>query len=235
MPKSYSHKIVESGNIIELYEYKNEILYDFVRKSSGRSSEAVQEQKEVNRQIVISRNKTHVKRLINANFIKGSSRLITYTFRENIQDLDFAHQAFAKQIRLFCDYMGFRLKYIAVIEFQERGAIHYHCVFFNLKEKLDLDKMREMWPHGSVNVKRLIKGTNDVGFYLTSYMCLDEEKLRERKAYYCSLYLKKPIEEKKKALVDFAKITAKGFHEKYSKTFENEYNNVQYTVFAKKL
>ena len=55
-----------------------------------------------------------------------ADRMLTLTFRENVTDIDAAWRVF----KYFCKLMRFRYKekwaYVAVPEYQKRGAVHFH-------------------------------------------------------------------------------------------------------------
>lgn len=58
-----------------------------------------------------------------------ADRMLTLTFRENVEDLEVAWERF----KYFCKLMRFRYRekwqYIAVPEYQKRGAVHFHlCI-----------------------------------------------------------------------------------------------------------
>ena len=64
-------------------------------------------------------------------------------------------------------------KYLAVVEFQKRGAIHYHMLSdFGYIEQKELEKI---WGNGFVWIRDLLTGNNgkpvdNVGAYLVKYM-----------------------------------------------------------------
>ncbi|MGM9458151.1 rolling circle replication-associated protein, partial [Lacticaseibacillus rhamnosus] len=67
-----------------------------------------------------------VRRLVLANFDAGS-KFVTFTFAENVKDIDQANREWKKFVqRLRRRYGDF--KYLSVIEFQKRGAVHYHMI-----------------------------------------------------------------------------------------------------------
>ena len=98
---SYDKKIIISGKVIEVYEYKNNVLYgykDTKKDKKGRSSEASDEDKDINREKVLSRARKDLRRLINSN-IEKYSKFLTLTFKENVTDLDYANYEFNKFIK----------------------------------------------------------------------------------------------------------------------------------------
>ena len=56
----------------------------------------------------------------------AADRLLTLTFRANVQDLDEAWKCFGYFNKLMRWRFGERWQYVAVPEFQKRGAVHFH-------------------------------------------------------------------------------------------------------------
>lgn len=228
--KIYNTKTVLSGDlIIEKYQYEKPILIGFENESQGRANEATEEDKKINRKQSIHRTKQFVKRLINANYVKGSMKLFTLTTRENVQDIEFMSKELKKWVLRINYYLGYNIQYIAFRERQlgsrkddkkGRGAIHFHIVIFNLPQFLNLTEIRSKWPHGSTNVKKDLEDMQDFGGYITSYMDLESEFFKGKKLYTSSKGLKQPIETKENNPMDVIGTTPQG----YKETFTNTYN-----------
>ena len=93
--------------------------------------------------------------------------MVTTTYRDG-GDWRPVHQtAFITQVRNWYKRLtGDKLRYVWVAETQERGAIHYHCIFW-LRKGVTMPKAdkKGWWPHGMTNT---IKSTAPVA-YLMSY------------------------------------------------------------------
>lgn len=232
---NYRKKAVVSGSVIEIYEYENDVIYGYkdVKKSvKGRKSEASKEDKEINREKVCQRAERDLRRLINANYRKGESRFVTLTFKDNIQDLKWANREFSKFVMRWQYKLGYKLQYSAVVEFQKRGAIHYHCIFYNIPQKLDLPKLRDIWGYGSVNVKR-IEHVDNVGAYMVKYMSKNsiDKRLEGQKMYFNSRGLIKPQEIKEPEVVEALAESLQNQVPKYENTFSNDYNSINYKQY----
>lgn len=232
---TYRKKAVVSGNVIEIYEYENEVIYgykDSKKSVKGRNSEATKEDKEINRDKVCQRAERDLRRIINSNYNKGSSRFVTLTFKDNVQDLKWANYEFTKFVKRWQYKLGYKLQYSAVVEFQKRGAVHYHCIFYNIPQKLDLPKLRDVWGYGSVNVKR-IEHVDNVGAYMVKYMSKNssDERLEGQKMYFNSRGLKKPQEIKESDVVSALVGSLQYQTPKYENTFSNEHNSIQYKQY----
>jgi len=151
--------------------------------------------------------KSSVIRLVNSNiwrYFKDDGKpyipiFLTLTFADDIKDIKQANYIFAKFLkRLNYEVIGEKkgfLKYVAVIEFQDkndRGVIHYHVVFFNLKF-IWADTMASIWGEGFIKIKKIGKLKN-IGTYITKYMSknFEDARLDGKKRYFPSLGLYKP-------------------------------------------
>lgn len=182
-------KIIISGPIIELYEYEKTIV-----GKGGYKEIKDLEQQEKNYQNQNIRRRNNVRRLVCANFKNTDCKFLTLTFKENVTDIKACNLEFKNFIkRLKYNYKLKELKYIAVIEFQKRGAIHYH-VMLNIPYIPQKD-LQELWRNGFIFINK-IDNVDNLGAYLVKYMTKDTEdvRLQGEKAFFCSRNLIKPIE-----------------------------------------
>lgn len=235
----YNRKLVVSGNIVELYDYEHMIFSGYDRRdgcSYGRAAEVStsDEQKKENRNKVMSRAKKTVRRLINANVYKYKDsndnvirpKFLTLTFKDLVIDVKKANYEFKKFIQRLNYKLGYKLKYLTVIEFQQRGAIHYHTVFFNL-EYIKANVLAEIWGNGFIKINS-IDDCDNIGAYVSKYMTKDndDDRLKGEKCYFSSRGLFKPLEIKDKKKVD--DIVNRLPSEKliYENSFSNEYTGI---------
>jgi hypothetical protein len=231
--KSYNKKVVVSGDIIEIYEYKNDVLYDYKdikKKSKGRQAEAKVKDKLLNRKKTLQRNRRDIRRLVNCN-IQEYSKFITLTFADNITDLKQANYEWKKFKQRLETRIGYKLQYLVVIEFQKRGAIHYHCVMFNLPY-IQNEDLASIWGNGYVKINK-IDNVDNVGAYVCKYITKDnnDERLIGQKMYFTSRGLKKPVEIKEKARVETLASAFLASACVYEAVFENEYNSISYKQY----
>lgn len=234
MRKLYNKKIVWSGNIVEVYEYENSIVKGETNNGSGRSLEADEDNKARHRKNTLARARRDVRRLINANVYKWGEKpkFLTLTFAENVQDIKQANYEF-KKFRQRLEYeLKLKLKYVAVVEFQKNGRIHYHVIFFNLPY-VEANYLASIWRNGFIKINA-ISHVDNVGAYVTKYMTKDndDERLRGKKSYFTSRGLNKPV-EKYLNEKEIAEVKDKLSHKKvYENQFENEYTgNILYTQY----
>ena len=185
----YNKKMVISGKFIDIYKYDKLVVTGFNRdinlnkKSEGKSSN----QKS---QSSIHRTKKNIRNITNSN--PQLTKFLTLTFKKNIEDIDFANYEFMQFVkRMKFKYPDFQ--YLAVIEFQKRGAVHYHiiCNLPYVNKKLIAKK----WGHGFIKIKR-INRINNMGGYISKYVSKDTDnmKLFNKKKFFHSKDLFMPLE-----------------------------------------
>lgn len=234
----YNLKTIASGNRLETYQYSLAIEKDFVGKNSaGRKGIRKPEDRNIekNRKQVLNRARNKIIRLVNCN--PDLETFITFTYAENMQNLRQSKEDLSKclkKIQRECEYF----KYMYVLEFQERGAIHYHMLC-NLqmpiktagtnKRKSEEQKKFERyfadkyWGHGFVDIRNLKdEGNTNVGLYVSVYLVEDlfTLDLKGAKCYGFSRNLEKPREE-----VMFVSETFDKVFEEFSKNYEPVYAN----------
>lgn len=216
MATVYKTKVIISGNVVEVFKYEEAR----VRGYSPRDRTVIprerkfidfetgevlteEEYKLKNRQRHAHEVRRNVRRLALANF-DHRSKFVTMTFRENLQDIEEANRcfkAFIRNVNAILKKDGRdRLKYLAVIEFQKRGAIHYHMLC-DLPSSMRYKTLIDCWRRatkdygGSVRVEK-IDHVDNVGAYIVKYMTKDnvDMRLAGKKSYQTSRNLKRPRE-----------------------------------------
>ena len=210
-PYTSPYKIVIAGNIVEAFQYAHPIGYQLEadKRQRPHHKRRAPELQEISPSS-LSRTRHRIIRTINANchtWLDWEQRpmrpqFITYTFKENITSLSEANPLFTNYIKRL-NYHEFAskksvVKYITVPEFQKRGAVHYHTVFFNLRpinqrHEFKTGEFASFWEHGHIKVKK-IAGVPNVGNYMTKYMTKDatDRRLVGRKKYFATRGLIQP-------------------------------------------
>lgn len=226
----YTEKIIISGNILEYYQYSKPLFREFKKIKKEKLPcepkqleldfsipETVADKRDDN----IARTRTNIRRLVNSN--QDFDKFVTLTFKENMQDIKIANRHFNKFI-MRISYRYPDLKYLAIIEFQKRGAVHYHflCNLPHIKNST----LADIWGHGFVKINK-IKNVTNLGAYVCKYLNKDgnNAKMFHKKKYFYSKNLEQPdkifdskiIQELKKLYsLSSAKPT-------FQSTFSNEY------------
>lgn len=219
--KVYYKTDIETGELIEV---------KLGRKNQGTLSK---EEELSNRKRVMTRNKNDIRDLVNSNAYAWSDekhrtirpKFLTLTFKDNVTDLDYANREFKKFIQrlnrhIKKDWTSFDgVQYVAVVEFQKRGAVHYHLLLFNMPY-IEWSLLLDKWGLGGAYIegfkdkqgntvdmsydseKECFVANNtevhNIGAYITKTMeymskSLDDERLKGRKCYFTSRGLKKSL------------------------------------------
>lgn len=193
--KHSSRRLVLSGETFELYDYEKPYFYNWAPEKKSRAAATAKALFRRRDNLITARSR--IRRLINTNKAAWGSRLkfITYTFAKNISDLKEANLMWAEYMRRMRTEHG-PMKYLAVVEFQKRGAIHYHVLFFNLPFIYGIkEKLSKMWGHGFVKVVT-VQSVRNIGAYVSKYLQKEimDTRLVGEKAFFCSKGLKQPRE-----------------------------------------
>lgn len=227
-PKPYNRRLIRAGNVIELYEYEKPVLRGgtFSRKGRANAPYTSDETKLDNRTKTAARARRHVRRVINAN--PQLNKFLTLTYAENMTDIDLAHKGldiFIKRLKRIFP----RFAYVCVIEFQKRGAVHFHLLC-NLPF-VDVKALATVWGHGFIKLNR-IDNVDNVGAYVTKYMTKEsmDERLIGYRSYSMSRGLNHPQEVTNEEQINEELNALENVTRVYSAEFESEYyGTVHYT------
>lgn len=120
----------------------------------------------------LKRTMRRMRQLINANWCGDANELmITLTYAECMTDPKRLKKDMEKWLKKAKRRLG-EIKYLYVVEPQERGAWHSHCLIKQLSAHSTYwpaEDVADAWGHGYVKVQR-ITGVDNVGAYLSAYM-----------------------------------------------------------------
>jgi hypothetical protein len=140
------------------------------------------------------------RRLVAAN-LDGAHHplLLTLTYKDNETSLKAGYKDFGSFIQALRYKYGKVFRYIAVPEFQKRGAVHFHALFWDLPDSTfeterQTRTIARLWGHGFVYMK-MTDGNQRLSSYLTKYMAksFTDHRLMNQKAYVRSRNLIKPV------------------------------------------
>ena len=191
------YKAVFSGTTMEVYEFGKDVHFGGQLKPHKRRKRS--RYLGIRKPFSISRARLKIRRLIACNSGQHEGfkdKFMTFTFAKNIKNLREANALWSKFIPRLKKYVGHPLKYVAVVEFQDKtrgGVIHYHAVFFNLPYILN-DKIAEIWSHGFIKINNVRK-IHSIGAYVSKYLQkgVVDARLFNEKCYFTSRGLIKPI------------------------------------------
>ena len=245
-------KIVCAGDVIEVYEYdkgylKGYELTESEKRNNGRLKGEKSNNYEEHRKQVLQRAKKNLRRLINANVGQYGkefiAKFLTLTFKDNIKDIKQANYEFTKFIkRLNYHCFGTKkanLKYTCVIEFQERGAIHYHVIIYNIPY-IKASEISNIWGNGFIKINK-IDDVDNVGAYVSEYLGqaykgqgknIEDDRLQGKKSYFSSRGLFKPVEITDRKKVEQVAAALPLENLTYAAEFENEHlGNIIYKQY----
>lgn len=197
----------------------------------------------------VIRSKLSCQRLAKCNSEEWKS-FLTLTFEDNIQDVTVANKLFRMYIdKIARCFRGF--KYIAIPEFQSRGAVHYHlltnlecgCKFIPLQQPKKIWNPTtkrfktfeyynlKFWSYGFSQAQCVSGDVKKIIGYISKYMTKDiDTRLFGKHRYFYSRNLNRPVvsylnsfDEKH---VDFLKrLIGDDNNVIYSNTYKNYYND----------
>lgn len=251
-PKLSKKRLIVSGNILELYEYEIPFLYNTV----GRTSVAMRDAARPRRADNLMNTRQEIRRLVECNYKEYGYQpvFLTFTYEQNETDLGRAWRDFTGFIERLNDAHQKKYKYLSVVEFQKRGAVHFHCIFFNMD--LDIERAERcpahscmafrlgacphgpfrhlaiLWRRGFVDIER-VRSAKAVGPYVSSYLdkTASDSRLIGQKAFSTSRGLIRPREYRSE--VDIDKILTKYMlKETHVAVYESShYKTVKYTQY----
>jgi len=205
------NKFIRYGNIIETYTYGRDlqISRETQRKHPCRAIRAsVDDDRkdtlspaefEGKRKDNAMRAQLAFRRLVLAN-LEGPEHplLVTCTYRDNQTDIRVGYRDFGAFIQTLRYRFGPQFRYIAVPEFQKRGAVHFHALVWGLPSSVfdterDTRLLAGLWKQGFLYLKQT-DGNERLSGYLAKYMAKSfvDYRLMNQKAYVCSRNLKRP-------------------------------------------
>ncbi|SNS03062.1 hypothetical protein SAMN05446037_100315 [Anaerovirgula multivorans] len=239
-----------AGKKIILKKYSRSMQFNYGVKPRLKSprGESSHSRDNFNKAISRARNKIFDIVSCNVNAIpdfEGNIQLpkfLTLTFAENITDLKTANAEFTKFNKRL-SYQLYKvnrnvLKYICIPEFQKRGAVHYHVLYFNMPY-VDFKELSKIWGQGYVFVEGITEKQNieDFAKYTCKYMSKENSKgednykiyqdkeMLNTKRYFTSRGLNKPENYKldiDKGIYDSFLIFLKDYH-KDNLEYSNEF------------
>lgn len=215
---AYNFEVKIAGKHVTLKKYSKTSVFNYAVKRpsiSVKRGESKNKRDNFTKSIMRARKKVFDTIACNVNCIpdyKGEiqrPKFLTLTFSENITNLQEANAEFT----LFNKRLSYHLykvrrnvlKYICIPEFQKRGAVHFHILYFNLPY-VDFKELAKIWGQGYIFIEG-IKEKNEIedfAKYVSKYinkenskgednynLYLDKDMLNQKR-YFVSRGLNKP-------------------------------------------
>lgn len=202
MAEAITRKVIVSGNSVELYEYdsNNPVFKGYKRKNKSYRILS-DEERHLNQVRSRQRSKKTLRRIINANFdiwkafmtltFDNNSTLFSVTHdTTNLKECNYQFKKFIERLKY---RYGKNIRYVAVVEFQSNGNVHYHVIFDRYIDIYELQN--DIWKMGICRANK-INNIDHIGAYVVKYMQKDlmDNRLNGNKVYFTSKGLKKPLE-----------------------------------------
>lgn len=154
------------GNHIKTVEYKTPL---YVHSNDRTDYKKTKEGEK--RDDSLSRTRLTLYYLIHSNIRKHGPYppvFLTLTYKKNQTSLKDANKDFRDFSKRLNYHTSTKLRYISVPEFQERGAVHYHIMYFNLRF-IHFSELTKLWTHGSIKIERA-RDVKNLSAYMTKYL-----------------------------------------------------------------
>lgn len=189
-------KFITSGDILEIYEYEKDLPE---RRKSLKKRSSVRIRAFTRRTDNVERLKRNFIRLVRSNLGGTESPLFfTFTMVEVVR-IEIAYRIFTRFVQRVRRIYGSHSRYIAVPEFQKRGAVHFHVLWWGFPQEVVLNETRNrtiqhLWQRGFIDCFRT-DGSPKLASYVAKYMhkALFDDRLYSQKAYVCSRNVLRPV------------------------------------------
>lgn len=198
------YSLTDMAQSVRVTEYKwaipiNPRLHKDIDYIVDRNIATVKDKLNQRRADNLSRLRRTVHDLITTNNTKDTIPVfLTFTYKDNQENVDQAWSQWRAFMLRFNKLVGKKLKYVNVIQFQKRGAVHFHALFFDLPLQMEKSERKtrfiaRCWGLGYVDVEKVRKARS-VASYVVKYMYKDADDIRiaGRKAYTTSKGLLRP-------------------------------------------
>lgn len=190
-------KVVQSGDIVEMYFYKVAVTVGNKRKHNiVKNSKDEKEKRNDN----VYRARQNVRRIVWTNESKYT-KFVTLTYADTVLDI----KKVRRDITTFVQNMrrlNYDMKYLYVLENQKErglkegneGCIHVHMLIF-IDQFIKLEDLRQAWKHGYVGIEK-IDDVRNLGAYVCKYITKENLADFGKRCYSCSLGLDRAVEER---------------------------------------
>lgn len=190
-------KVIKAGDQYEIYRYEQEPIETPKRSRRGV---ATGPRRAIKRTFANSRRaRKNFIRLVRSN-LTGTERpaFLTLTMRD-IVPVSVAYSCLKGFFGPLRDFVGQDLRYIAVPEFQKRGAVHFHILVWGLPQEIVEHErknriLQNIWALGFVDILQT-DGSPKLAGYLGKYMSKSmlHDDIGFSKAYTCSRNIVRPM------------------------------------------
>jgi len=195
-------KTIKSGNILEIYQYERAPHVSAagrrprVEKNADDKRHSAPQSRRIDN---VMRAKRRFIRLVRANTAGDSKPAFLTLTMYSVTSLETASRIFGRFTERLKTANENPLRYFGVPEFQKRGAVHFHCLVWGLRDGLvenerDTRYLQNIWGYGYVDIIAT-DGSDKLAGYLAKYMSkgLLDVRLAGKRGYYCSSSVLRPL------------------------------------------
>lgn len=229
-------KVIISGNTVETYEYEKD-LNKSTKQRKARINKGYKHSY-TRRKDNVRRLRKNFVRLVRSNLTGNECPLFfTFTMVAVIR-IEPAYECFSNFVRRMRAKYGQEWSYIAVPEFQKRGAVHFHVLTWGLPQNLVYDErdtraIQRLWTYGTCDVIKT-DGNVKLASYFAKYMqkALFDERLLSQKSYVCSRNIVRQVSHNLGTVFDYKDVIFGEMILQYQKDFLTQWlGNCRYSVF----
>jgi len=186
-------KIIQSGDLVEKYEYE----YAPATHKHRRGDKTKYPRRHIRRSDTLSRLRRHFYRTVRANIFRAAPDLLTLTMRD-VREISAAYRYLTLFVQKLRRRHGDNFFYIAVPEFQKRGAVHFHILIWGFNQYVESERktryLATLWGHGYVDFIQT-DGSPKLAGYLSKYMgkTMSDARLVGKKAFVASRNIMHPV------------------------------------------
>lgn len=198
-------KLLQTGYIVEVFEYQGTPAVLMPKRAHNPRQE----------RRVRKRRPDHVasaaqsfRRLVRGNLSKGAPALLTLTMLDLV-DVRIAYKCFTSFGSRVRRIFGEGIAWLAVPEFQARGAVHFHVLIWGLPDNIVKNErntryIQNLWSYGYVDLIQT-DGDEKLAYYLTKYLSkgMSDDRLIGVKAYSSTRNIMRTVSFNNQAQVDF--------------------------------
>jgi len=221
-------KVRRSGDLLEYWKYeRTPIGYQRgrLKRTEGVDSSRKRYKKHVRRRPDnVRRAAAAFRRLVRANLVGTENpALLTLTMLQ-ILPIKTSGGLLTEFFVRARTRFGKQFKYIAVPEFQQRGAVHYHVIIFD-SPYIPNAELNNMWGHGYSFIEKSYTDVFHLSNYMTKYLTKERDRrLYGKRAYFPSRSLLRPVTTLDKESIAFNRSLLDGIIPDYQGRSKSEYN-----------
>jgi hypothetical protein len=185
-------KVVQSGDLIEVYDYE---------KAPSPKRFTVKKKKRFrNRRLKrnAQRAKDNFRRVVRTTLARGKPAFCTLTM-VSVESVKTSYKCLSQFTTNLRRSFGNDIAWVGVVEFQRRGAVHFHLLIWGLPDEAINDErytrdIQTLWGRGWLDIFTT-DGSPKIASYMAKYMykSMQDDRLSAEKSYTASRNVLRPV------------------------------------------